>query len=392
MNWMSLVILGITVYFLFFGLIFGLKRGFLHSILRLITVGIAFAAAWFLKDVYVAAAMNVEIGGFGVRALLAELAAESPALSSLIEKFAELALGVVLFVLVFLLLKLITLIVFGVLKIFVPKGKKRIFGMIVGLVQGALIAFCVCAPLNGLLVDTAKLADLDMGETVDTSAVQEIGAQAKAYTDGFVSSVYTSVGGGFYKALTTAENESGAEITISGCVDAAVSSAKITGVFESVANMDMSDGFTEENRDTIHQLFKDLDAIKGEMGEDSMEIVNEIVSATVADFGAELPESVKTVLEDFDLSEVNFEKEGDILMDLYDLAENSEGEIAAADVVNTLAESTVVLPVIESVLASEDTHIELPDEKSKAEVSSAIAGIEDPEVAEMLRNLFGLAA
>lgn len=392
MNWMSLVILGITVYFLFFGLIFGLKRGFLHSILRLITVGIAFAAAWFLKDVYVAAAMNVEIGGFGVRALLAELAAESPALSSLIEKFAELALGVVLFVLVFLLLKLITLIVFGVLKIFVPKGKKRILGMIVGLVQGALIAFCVCAPLNGLLVDTAKLADLDMGETVDTSAVQEIGAQAKAYTDGFVSSVYTSVGGGFYKALTTAENESGAEITISGYVDATVFSARVTGAFAPVANMNMSEGLTKENRDTIHQLFKDLDAIKNEMGEESMEAVDELVDALVDDFGENLPDVVKTVLEDFDLAEVNFEQEGDVLLDLYDLLENETGEVDAADFVNILSESTVVLPVIDSVLTEAETHLELPDEEAKAEVSSAIAGIEDPEVAEMLRNLFGLAA
>ena len=79
-------------------------------------------------------------------------------------------------------------------------------------------------------------------------------------------------------------------------------------------------------------------------------------------------------------------------MDLYDPAENSEGEIAAADFVNILSESTVVLPVIDSVLTEAETHLELPDEKSKAEVSSAIAGIEDPEVAEMLRNLFGLAA
>ena len=57
---------------------------------------------------------------------------------------------------------------------------------------------------------------------------------------------------------------------------------------------------------------------------------------------------------------------------------------------NILSESTVVLPVIDSVLTEAETHFELPDEEAKAEVSSAIAGIEDPAVAETLRKIFGL--
>ena len=391
MSILSWVILGITLYFLFFGFVFGFKRGLARSILRLITVGIAFVFSWFFKDIYVAAVMDMEIGGVGVRALLQKLATDSPALSSVLDQFASLILGVILFVLVFLVLKLLTLIVFGVLKIFVPK-KHRIGGLVVGLVQGALIAFCVCAPLNGLLVDTAKLADLDMGEVADTSAVQEIGEKAKKYSESAVSSLYTSLGGGFYKALASSENESGEEISFSGYVDATVFSARVTGAFAPVANMNMSEGLTKENRDTLHQMFEDLDAIKNEMGEESMEAVDELVDALVADFGEKLPDVVKTVLEDFDLAEINFEQEGDVLLDLYDLLENETGEVDAADFVNILSESTVVLPVIESILTEAETHLELPDEEAKAEVSSAIAGIEDPAVAETLRKIFGLTA
>lgn len=389
MDTISLAILGITAWFLFFGLVWGFKRGVLRSVLRLLTLGAAFAVAWFGKDTYVAAVMDAEVEGVGVRALLQELTAEAPALSGVIESLAELILGVVLFILVFLVFKFVTFIIFGVLKIFVPK-KKRLLGMIVGLIQGALIAFCVCAPLNGLLVDVAKLSDLDMGDMMDTSAVQEIGAEAKVYTEGSVSALYTAVGDEFYKALTAKVNEKGETLYFSDYVDAAVSSAKLTDVFSSVTELDMSAGLTADNRDAIQQMFKDLDAITAEMGENAAEVVNEIVSAVVSDFGEELPESVKGVLEDFDMTEVSFAKEGEIVMDLYDFLENEESEITVTDVVNSLAESDVILPVVESVLAEEETHLEIADEEIKAEVNAAIAGIEDPAVREQLKNLFGL--
>ena len=390
MDTMSMVVLGITAYFLFFGLVWGFKRGVFRSILRLLTLGVAFAAAWFGKDIYVAAIMDAEVDGIGVRALLQEAAAEMPALAGVIESLAEMILGVVLFVLVFLVLKFVTVIAFGILKIFVPK-KKRIAGMIVGLVQGALIAFCVCAPINGLFVDVAKLSDLDMGDMMDTSAVQEIGEEAKVYAEGPVSQLYTAIGDEFYKVLTAKVNEKGDTLYFSDYVDAAVSSAKLTGVFSSVADLDMSEGFTADNRDAIQQMFKDLDAITAEMGENAAEVVNEIVFAIVSDFGADLPESVKGVLENFDMTAISFEKEGEIVMDLYDFLENEESEVTVTDVVNSLAESDVILPVVESILAGEDAHLELPDGATKAEVNAAIAGVEDPAVREQLKNLFGLA-
>ena len=385
----SWVILGITAWFLFFGLVWGFKRGVLRSVLRLLTLGAGFAAAWFGKDVYVSAVMDAEMDGIGVRALLREAAAEMPALAGVIESLVELIIGVVLFILVFLVFKFITVIIFGVLKIFVPKTG-RLIGMIVGLIQGALIAFCICAPINGLLVDVAKLSDLDMGDMVDTSTVQEIGEGAKAYAEGSVSKMYTAVGDEFYKALTAKVNEKGDTLYFSDYVDAAVSSAKLTGVFSSVTELDMSAGLTAENRDAIQQMFKDLDAITAEMGENAAEVVNEIVSAVVNDFGAELPESVKGVLEDFDMTAISFEKEGEIVMELYDFLENEESETTVTDVVNSLAESDVILPVVESILAEEETHLEIADEATKAEVSAAIEGVADPAVREQLKNLFGL--
>ena len=64
----SWVILGITAWFLFFGLVWGFKRGVLRSILRLLTLGAGFAAAWFGKDVYVSAVMDAEMDGIEAEA------------------------------------------------------------------------------------------------------------------------------------------------------------------------------------------------------------------------------------------------------------------------------------------------------------------------------------
>ena len=383
MDVISIAILGITAWFLLFGLVYGFERGVFRSVFRLITVGVAFAAAWLGKDVL------VEIFSESLLSMFGSFTEQMPSLSSVIEPLLEIVLGVVLFLVAFLVLKVVTVIVYGILSIFIPKGKGRAFGMIVGLVQGALIAFCVCVPINGLLVDVSKLADLDVGKTIDLSQVKEIGSEAKTYAEGPVSKIYTAIGADFYKALATSVNEDGTEKNFSDYVDAAVSSGKLVSVIDSAASIDFSQGLTAENRDTIHQLLQDLDAAKGEMNEETIAVVNEMIAAVVSDLDAELPESLKGVVEDFDMSEISFAQEGEVILTLYDFLEN-EGETTATDAVNALAESTVILSVVENVLAKEDAHIELSDEATKAEVTSAIAAVEDPEVREQLRNLFGL--
>ncbi len=397
MNTYSLVILGITVYFLLFGLIYGLKRGAFRSVLRLLTVGVAFAASWFCKDLYVAAVMDLQIGDFSIRALLADLGAEMPSISSILTTLVEIALGVVLFILVFLVLKLVTMLIFAILSVFLPK-KGRMLGLAVGALQGLLIAFCICAPLNGLLLDAGKVTTALAGDLIEMDAemqetVQQTDADLKEYSDGVISKIYTALGGSFYKALSTVEDEeTGKEVNFSGYADATVVSTKFAEELASISNINMEEGFTAENRDALHQTFKNLDAIKGDMSEESITIVNDMISAVVSDAAMELPKEVKDVLENFDISEVNFEKEGDVILHLYDFIEEENSTVSATDIVNALAESTVILPVLESMMTSEGPILELPDAQTEAEVAAAIHALEDAEAAELLREIFGLAA
>lgn len=395
---MSLILIGITAYFLIFGALYGLKRGILGSAIRLFTVCVAFAVAWYARAKYVAAVLDIQIDGQSVRSLIEEATAEMASIGTLLMPLVEILLGVILFIAVFLILKLVTAIIYFIIGFFVPKSN-RWLGLAVGLVQGALIAFCICAPLNGVLLDVAKVTEIQVnGEPVldaETRAdMKEAGVDFEEFKESGISKFYAKMGSKFYDMLAASKNVDGNNVTLSGYVDAAVATTKFAEELTNLSNINFEEGLTEANRESLKQTFENLDAIKGEMSEEAITTVNQMISSVVTEAGGEMPEEVKTILEDFDMSKVDFSKEGDVVIKLYDIAEegeSAEGEIDVVEVVNTLAESTVILPIMESMVTSEQP-LELPDEETKTEVSNAIEDIAktNPEAAESLKKIFGL--
>ena len=125
------------------------------------------------------------------------------------------------------------------------------------------------------------------------------------------------------------------------------------------------------------------------MSEEAKTTVNQMIAAVVADAGEEIPPEMSEILENFDISTVNFEKEGEVILDLYEYAEG-EGEVTATELVNTLAESTLILPAIESMVETESA-IELPDDETRAEITAAINALENDDAAASLRKIFGLS-
>ena len=293
----------------------------------------------------------------------------------------------------------------AVIGIFLPKGSLNL-GAVIGIVQGALLAFCICVPINGLLLDAGNivgnLTEVEVngkplvesfvinGEPLlDTETVEDLQNNFDEYADSGVSKFYSAVGKGYYKALSAAKIEGK---SIVDYMDALVATFKFAGEIMDISNIDFSEGLTVENRDALQETFKNLNEIKGDMTEEAQEVLNDMISTLADSLGEEVPEETKKILEDFDMTKVDFEKEGDIVLKLYDLTDTSvENQMSATEIVNTLAESSVILPVMESYVASE-TPIELPDEATKNEVISAIAGLQstNPEAAASLNKIFGL--
>ena len=402
MDILSTILLGITVYFLFFGIIFGLARGALRSAVRLVTLGIGIAVAWFGRKAFVAAILNMKIDGQSFKGLLEEATAEAggagAAIADVLLALVESLLVVVVFIVAVLALKLITAIVFFIIKFFLPKGEKKGAGIgaLIGLVQGALLAFFICVPLNGLLGNISQIMSLEIGgEPVlpaETKAeMKEIGLDFEKYNESAIANLYTTVGDGFYKKLASSEVD-GKKVSLSGTVEAVEAGTKFVGALEKVSEIDMSNGLTTESREELMSTFKELDAIKNDMSPEAKETINTLISAVVKEAAGteEIPAEVTEILDNLDFAEVNFEKEGGMVLDFMDYAEKGEeSEVTPTDLVNSLAESTVILPMIEDMVEAENESLELPEE-DKAEIEAAINQLADAEKAETLRKIFGL--
>ena len=135
MNVFSMVLLGISLYFLVTGALFGLKRGLIRSGLRLGMVIVSFAIAWYAKVKYVAAILDMKVDGVPLREAFTESMEIDASIIELILPLVEILLGVLLFVIVFFLLNFLTSIIFCAVGFLLPKGD-RWFGLAVGLVQG----------------------------------------------------------------------------------------------------------------------------------------------------------------------------------------------------------------------------------------------------------------
>ncbi len=402
MDILSLVILGITVYFLFFGIIFGLARGALRSAVRLVTLGIGIAVAWFARKSFVKILLNLNFGGQSLNGMLEEMAAEAggagAAISNILLAVIESLFAVIVFILAVIVLKLITAILFFIIKFFIPKQEKKNAGIgaLIGLVQGALIAFFICAPLNGLLGNVSQLMNLEVGgEPVlpaETKAeMQEMGLDFEKYNESALAKVYTTLGDGLYKKLASSEVD-GKTVSLSGTVEAVEAGAKFVGALESISQIDMSNGMTTENREELLSTFKELDAIKANMSDEAKDTINTLISTVVQEAAGteEIPAEITEILENFDFSEVNFEKEGGMILDFMDYTEKGEeSEVTPTELVNSLAESTVILPMIEDMVESEGETMELPEEH-RDEFIAAINQVSDAEKAETLRKIFGL--
>ena len=390
MDTLSLALLGISAFFLLFGIIFGIARGFFRSIVRLISLGVGLAAAWILRPQYIPYAYSLNINGFTLGGFIDEFCAGLGSFSSVAAPIMEILVGVLLFILAFFAMQLATEIVFFIIGFFITK-KKRGLGALVGLVQGALIALCVCIPLNGLILDAHKVIDLKIdgepliGEEVNATLLNA-GVDFDAYENSIVCRLFSTVGNGFYRVLSTGKNSSGKEVTLGDYVSATVAATEIAEEFSSLGELDFSQGMTKENYDSVMELCRNLNTIKGDMSEEAKHALNDMISAASDILGDDASTATKEFLKTFDITTVDFEAESEILTDLYEYTEQT-GEVSATDLVEDLAKSTLCLPVLENI--TKDQPIELP-ENVKDEVKTAIEGLDDETAKQVLLGVFTL--
>lgn len=173
MNYIELAIWGITGSALILGIILGAVRGANRSVLRLVLVLICVVAAYFARESLTNLVLEIKVGENTVQdTLINMLGPDFAELGGTVIILVSVLASVLIFILTFYLLKFLTwLIVFPLCKLFVKKGKNKhpVLGGLIGLVQGAVVALCICIPLSGLVAQTHKLM-ASVGEAQDAFA------------------------------------------------------------------------------------------------------------------------------------------------------------------------------------------------------------------------------
>ena len=421
------IVLGTSAFFVVWGLIMGFVRGFNRSFLRLLLVVAALLAAWFLRHVFVDLLLKIKIQGQTIEEFLSGLLSGGVAnvpesLSDLIFVIVRIFINVVCFIVLFIAFKFVGwAIIFPIMKLFVKKGAKKraLLGGIVGIIQGAVIAFAFCVPVNGLLIQAntlmTSLSDLKLdGNSVISAEVQNQVAEAglDEYQDSIMCKIYTESGDWAYKMLTTVEDKEGNPISLDSAINAVKAVVKVTNSIS--ANMDAisnsfsaGGGFSEEGKNALVDMLKTIGEVQDEELKDeaAKNILNTIIvgAAGMTGDGSEGSEGI-SLPEDFDITALDTGSAVDAVEALYDFnarvndeSKTEEEKQLTSDeakaIVNGIAKNETLI----SAVVQENSLMPEVGETDKAIIETELETLKsegeiDEAAVEQVRKLLGIAA
>lgn len=185
----------------------------------------------------------------------------------------------------------------------------------------------------------------------------------------------------FFAKLTTIKTDEGKNLTLDEEIEAIVFVSNMSNDLGKISKVDFSEGLNEANISEVKDILTNLDNLKSEMSEGSVDIINKAIKDVAASLGEDLPID----LNDFDLSEVEFVNEGNILEQAYNY--QTSGTIDADSLIKSLANSKLILPMAKTA----DFKLEL-NESQQAEIEAAISKLENinSETINDIKNMFNL--
>lgn len=416
MGYLTLGILGFTALALFFGMLVGCMRGRNRALLRLLLLVLTVVLAFALRPTVCKTVLELEIPVDGstqtVRVFIGDTLSEAfegetpEALEELCFALAEIAVGLVAFFLLFIVIRLISwMIIFPILKIFVKKGKKRRrgIGALVGLLQGALIAFVICAPITGLIVQADKLSKVEMEGKPLFEIPEEIGVSE--YLASAPGGAYQKAGGWFFNLLTSTESQSGTKVSIEDACDVISASGTILSKTEQLADSlggITAEGATPEERvdalkgvgDTLIEIGESIDTLSGDAKELAEELIGSLATSLGVE-GSELPPEVSELISELDFDEMDLRAAGESVNAIASVIEKDDAEPITEDEASTIVDGIAKNAFLLDLIPTEEgedvpTLIELP-EADAATVESAISSSTlTSEQKDMLRALLGI--
>lgn len=397
MEIITLVIIALSILSIGLGLLLGLFRGFGNSLLRLALIVACIIFAFIFKDTLTNFILNFKINDITIEeSIIQSIPEEYKNVSEIIIPILKILAGIITFLIIFIVLQIITFIIFKILKIFINKiGKKnKLFGLIVGTVQGILVALTICVPLSGLINNVNKISNIKVYDNekkedvclIDLSKFDEsTNLGLNKYPSSDIGKIYINNFDFLFKMLSSTTNANNEKITLDGQIDALVSTVRIANEVMKISNVDFSSGLNANNVNDVTDMLRNLQTIKDSLDDESINTINQLVN-TIAN---NISDEANVDLSDFDLSTINFNTEANVIDEVYK-ASSSENinDVDFTDLINNLKDSTLILPLV----SSSDVVVDVNDTK-KEEIKGTIDSLSDcdEKTKEDLRKLFNIA-
>ncbi|MBE6645001.1 MAG: CvpA family protein [Ruminococcaceae bacterium] len=413
-GYLTLGVLGFTAFSLIWGAFLGLVRGRNRSILRLLLVlASAFIPVKF-KDQIVSAVMAFEFNGKSLNVIITEfissIGTDIPeSIQSILFTLVEIIVCILIFFVSFIVLSFVSwLILFPILKIIVRKGKNghRLTGAFFGLIQGAVVAFVICAPITGLAIQVDKISQIQFQEKYIIEIPAEVGLSE--YINSSTGKFYNSTGSWFFDEISTKVDDEGKKMSISDACDVVSTVAGIADTFSSIsADMSAITSSTvtpQEQVNTIKKIGDSLISIGNSvnnLNEDSKVIVQDLIDGVkemVSSQTGTLPPEVENALDSFNVQDLKLESAGAAMNGIAAYIEKTSDEFENSEpvtqeevnsIVNGLADNVFILDIISA--ESESVKVVDVDLENKEMFNVAIDGSSlTEENKETLRQMFGL--
>lgn len=405
------MILILTIVPIVFGAILGVLRCRNRAITRFVLVVLSAVLAFFLKDVFIDRIFGIQIEGKNLDVyIISQLSTneEIPTFFiNLLLSLIKVIISLVCFIGIFNVLSFFTwIIVFSILKLIIKKEEKRhhIIGLLVGALQGVLVAFVICAPITGAVAQVNKIAQMKIN---GQSLIESEGDSAlDKYINSPLGVIYTKTGSWLFNAITTYTDSYGNNVTLEDTIQAADTGVKvieeigkISGSLSKLDNLDEGTTKSDVLRDVAGSLSSMGETISA-TSDGGKQVLQELINSVGEIVGGEEGggeegggSEITEIVNKIDVENIKLESAAEAIIGVADYLDKQEGKVeeipedTIETIVNGFAENMVVVEMI-----PEDTPlIELPAE-DKQKFEDAIEKVENISESdkEKLMAIFGL--
>ena len=396
MGLVSLVILTITGLCLIFSMLGGFLKGGKRAILRLIIVIAVLVCIVLFREqitaiVFKASYDNKTIEEWVVQAIPEEYLKYK----DIVWPIFMILSSMIIFMVGLFVCELLSLIIYYILAIFVKPRKNEygrvkkhpLIGLLIGAIQGIIIAIAYCNVLTGVTINVEVLEGIELNgkSLIDESTIEVAGKKLgiEEYNNSQVGVLYRKFDSILYKNVSKYKIDD-KEYTLDGQIETLKSAVKIANELQDIQNIDFSGGITSENKDSLIEAIKNIGSIVNGSTEEVKESINNIIQVVGDNLNADID------LSNLDITKINFDETANAVESAYKVMDGNLTGDELNQEIDKLVDSAIESNLLPQIAGMTDLKVDIPEDK-KEDITSKIDNSSLSESdKEKIKNMFNL--